>query len=94
MKRFLSLFLALMMVLSLHTASFADGLEAPDGSDVEIIDVEPGESTRAEETTWYYRVHNGMLQKRLWSLTYGYWLTDWIDIGPYEGPWSNGNIVG
>ena len=85
MKRFLSLLLALIMVLSLHAAAFANGLEAPDGSDVEIIAVKPGESTRAEETAWYYRVYNGMVQMRLWSLTYGYWLTDWIDVGPYEG---------
>lgn len=86
MKRLLSLLLALIMVLSLHVAAFADGLEAPDGSDVEIIAVEPGESTRAEETEWYYRVYDGMLQARLWSITYRYWKTDWIDICPYEGP--------
>ena len=33
-----------------------------------------------EEVKWYYRYNdNGVLQKRLWSLTNGYWLTDWID---------------
>ena len=85
MKRFLSMLLALMMVLSISSAVFADGLEAADGSDVEIVAVKPGESTRAEETTWYFRVHNGILQARQWSITYGYWKTDWIDIGPYEG---------
>lgn len=32
----------------------------------------------AEESKWYYRdVRNGK-QKRLWSRTYGYWITDWI----------------
>ena len=36
----------------------------------------------AEETTWYTRVHNGRLQKRLWSNTRGIWLTDWIDCAP------------
>ncbi len=35
--------------------------------------------TRAEETKWYYRTVNGVLQKRLWSVTYGRWLTDWMD---------------
>lgn len=94
MKRVTSFLLSLMIVLSISILAFADVLEAPDGSDVEIIAVESGDSTRAEETTWYYRVHNGILQKRLWSLTYGYWKTDWIDIGPYIGPWSTGDIVG
>ena len=32
---------------------------------------------RAEETEWYYRVNNGVLEKRLWSITYGKWLTEW-----------------
>lgn len=35
--------------------------------------------TRAEETRWYFREYNGVKQKRLWSLTYGYWKTDWIN---------------
>ena len=33
---------------------------------------------RAEQTRWYLRAHNGVKQKRLWSVTYGYWKTDWI----------------
>lgn len=32
----------------------------------------------SEETKWYYRIVNGKLQKRLWSLTYKKWLTNWI----------------
>lgn len=32
-----------------------------------------------EETVWVTRNHNGQLQKRLWSITRGIWLTDWID---------------
>ena len=34
--------------------------------------------TYSEEVSWYYRKINGKGQKRLWSRTYGYWLTDWI----------------
>lgn len=34
---------------------------------------------RAEETIWYTRTYNGKAQKRLWSVTRGVWLTDWID---------------
>lgn len=36
-------------------------------------------SPRVEVTKWYYRVKNGVRQKRLWSVTYGYWKTDWIN---------------
>lgn len=31
----------------------------------------------AEQTTWYFRIVDGRLQKRLWSNTYGKWLTEW-----------------
>ena len=85
MKRVLSFVLALTVLLSIPGVALAAGSEALGSSDVEVVAAESGESTRHEETTWYYRVHNGILQKRLWSLTYGRWLTDWIDIGPYIG---------
>lgn len=85
MKRILSLLLALVISLSAAAPAFADSLEAPDGSDVEIIAVKPSDSTRAEETCWYYRVYYGMVQMRKWSITYRKWLTDWIDVCPYEG---------
>jgi len=46
----------------------------------EEIDVTQEEQiSRAEQTRWYLRVHNGIKQKRLWSLTYGYWKTNWIN---------------
>jgi len=32
---------------------------------------------QAEQTQWKYRVVDGKPQKRLWSITYGKWLTDW-----------------
>lgn len=35
-----------------------------------------------EQTEWYYRIYNGNIEKRLWSITYGKWLTDWIYVGP------------
>ena len=37
------------------------------------------EPTRQEQFMWFYRVVNGKEQKRLWSVTYGRWVTDWID---------------
>lgn len=33
--------------------------------------------TRSEETKWYYRVIDGRMQRRLWSITNEVWLTDW-----------------
>ncbi|MDE6977666.1 MAG: hypothetical protein K2P13_11875 [Lachnospiraceae bacterium] len=34
----------------------------------------------AEETEWHYRLVDGKWQKRLWSVTYGVWLTDWMPL--------------
>lgn len=82
MKRLISFLLSVIICLSLTAGAFAAPLTTPDGSDSEIIAVKSGESTRAEETTWYFRIKNGILQMRLWSITYGIWLTDWIDVGP------------
>ena len=31
-----------------------------------------------EQTEWVYRVVNGRLQMRLWSITYGIWRTEWL----------------
>lgn len=33
---------------------------------------------QAEQVSWYYRDVPGGKQKRLWSHTYGHWMTDWI----------------
>ena len=49
--------------------------------EVDIVSIEE-EQTREEVFMWYYRTYEGRRQKRLWSITYGYWVTDWIDIGP------------
>jgi hypothetical protein len=38
------------------------------------------EPTRQEQFKWYYRMYNGHEQKRLWSITYAYWVTDWMDV--------------
>lgn len=35
---------------------------------------------RVEETVWYFRTYNGQPQRRLWSITYAYWKTDWIPV--------------
>ena len=50
--------------------------------EVNDVGIEEEYNTREEEFMWFYRTYEGRRQKRLWSLTYGYWVTDWIDIGP------------
>ena len=50
-------------------------------SEVNGVSIEE-EQTREEEFMWVYRTYEGRRQKRLWSITYGHWVTDWIDIGP------------
>lgn len=84
MKRFFSLILALTVFLSISCIAFADKIEAPDGSDIEIVAVKPGDPSKPEETMWYFRVVDGIMQMRLWSLTYRRWLTDWIIVGPVD----------
>lgn len=72
MKKILVIMFAMLMSLNIMSmAAFA--AEMPVQSDKQII------TPQVEETEWVYRVHDGVLQKRLWSDTYGVWLTDWIN---------------
>lgn len=82
MKRFLCMFLAIIMCLSVPMVAFAEISETSDESYVENDGTGRVDPTRPEETVWYYRIYNGRYQMRLWSITYRKWLTDWIDIGP------------
>ena len=50
--------------------------EQPEEIAEEAFEEEPD---RADEFMWFYRVYNGQRQKRLWNITRGYWMTDWID---------------
>ena len=47
-------------------------------SQTDAVQKNTGITTYAEETKWYYRTVDGKLQKRLWSITYSKWLTDWM----------------
>lgn len=42
----------------------------------ETSEVQP----RTEETRWYTKTVDGVMYMRLWSITYGKWLTDWIPL--------------
>lgn len=68
----------LSMLLTLMFSMAAYGAEIQGAAAIA-----PGESqtvTKAEQVRWCYRIKNGVKQKRLWSVTYGRWKTDWINI--------------
>ena len=49
--------------------------------DATVYGVEDGAGEiqpRVEETQWYYKTVDGVVYMRLWSITYGKWLTDWM----------------
>lgn len=72
-KKFLALACAILIAASTFSAcSFAAAVDYGQPAPQEV-------SVRAEQTIWYYRVNNGVVQKRLWSITYQRWLTDWMD---------------
>ena len=74
MKKIILWFVTLSLVFSICCMpAFA---AAPEPAEDSQSTVEP----RATETTWITRTYNGKLQKRLWSITYQVWLTDWIDV--------------
>lgn len=81
MKRIFCLLLAVCIFLSLAVTAFADSYVEMKNPDEIVIRDGGG---RPEETQWMYRRWNGLIQARLWSITYGYWLTDWITIGYYD----------
>lgn len=74
-KRSTLFFLAAVLCLSMMAVPAAAMDVPPETPDNTII------TPQAEETEWIYRkiIATGKYQKRLWSITYGYWLTDWID---------------
>ena len=81
MKKLVSLLLSLVLLVSLSVPAFADFANDPTQTEIASTGKDPG-PMRPEETMWFYRTtESGLFQKRLWSLTYGYWLTDWITIG-------------
>ena len=74
-KKFLaSCLAALVLVFTVAPVS-----AAPSPSAVSIT--EGNGTARAEETRWYFRTTaDGKNQMRLWSITFGRGLTDWITI--------------
>ena len=82
MKKIVSLLLVFILVLSLSVPAFA-APDLPVGEEELSADAD---GTRAEQTVWFFRNNNGILEKRLWSITYRKWLTDWIPCGTFVDP--------
>lgn len=76
MKAALGLLIAAQLLAAPAVANVAE-YTAPEAG-VEFT-AEGKNPTRQEEFIWYFRMYNGREQMRLWSITYGYWVTDWID---------------
>ena len=82
MKKLVSLILALVLCLSVSVSAFALVTDVPEDEAITAAAGIPGDSPNAEETEWVTRVtDDGLIQIRLWSITYGYWKTDWITVG-------------
>jgi len=74
-KRIINIIVLLVLLTSLLPLSV--NAAALQRKETEIVEEE---IQRAEQTEWYYRINNGVLEKRLWSITYQRWLTDWIPV--------------
>ena len=76
MKKIISVIIVLVLMFSLAIPAAASDVP----TQVEIKDAEgyaAGISPRWEQTEWVFRVNNGVVEQRLWSITFGRWLTDW-----------------
>ena len=82
MKRIICVLLVISLFFSISVFAFSEC--DVDSANQEKIISGDGSGNRPEETEWVIRRWNGLIQKRLWSITYGYWLTDWITIGYYD----------
>lgn len=78
MKTIKKTILCIIVCLTLATSAFAVDIDR-----VNISNQVPGygDNVNTEQVKWYTAVIDGVKYKRLWSITYGKWLTDWIPIG-------------
>lgn len=71
-QRILTSIAALLCALTLFATGLAPAYASAPPSD------EGGISTQAEEFCWYFRMNHGVKEMRLWSITKGQWVTDWV----------------
>ena len=75
-----TIIVTLLIVSTLVCVTIPFAAAADISENVEPVVQEEEVQPRAEVTEWRYRVYEGRYQMRLWSVTYGRWLTDWIDV--------------
>lgn len=71
-QRILTSIAALLCAFALFTTGIAPAHAYTPPSD------EGGISTYAEQVCWYFRTRDGVREMRLWSITKGEWVTDWV----------------
>ena len=77
MKAIRTIIISILICMCLLGSAFAvQSEEPPAGVETENSEIQP----RGEETRWYFREIDGVTQMRLWSITNGIWLTDWITL--------------
>lgn len=76
MKKYIITAVAILL-LTMSVSSVSAAFEAEPISSTEAT-LNTKVSPCINETQWYYRYNNGVLEKRLWSITEKRWLTDWI----------------
>ena len=74
-KKLMCAFFAVLTILA--TVTTASAAKSPISQS--YIAEESASSPRAEQFEWVYRIVDGKTQKRIWSITRGCWVTDWID---------------
>lgn len=80
-KKLLISFTMAMVLMSLISGTFSVfAYDSTDVTETESTEDSISISTFAEITEWRYRKYNGVWQKRLWSVTYGKWLTAWTNL--------------
>ena len=73
MKKIISIIIMLVVMFSLAVTVAAVYTPAQTETKEAVVDISP----IWEQTQWFFRVNNGVLEQRLWSQTFGRWLTDW-----------------
>lgn len=77
-QRVLAIIGALVCTMALSAAGIAPAhANVPPSGDNAVI--------QAEQFRWYFRNNNGVDEMRLWSITKGEWVTDWV---PVPDGWS------
>ncbi len=71
-QRILRSIAALLCALTLFATGIAPAYAYTPPSDEGEI------STHAEQVCWYFRTRDGVREMRLWSITNGRWITDWV----------------